>query len=205
MLHSYGYDAGRFFAPGDARRPEGRPFTAVFVGRCEPRKGLHHALRAGRLGRVRGRPLHHLRVVRSGLSRGDRAVARSPECRATRVRFRSFRADEGERCFPLFPSIEEGSALVTYEAQACGCVPVISEATGARCRDGVDGYVHPPGDVAMLTEQLRRLHQDPGLLAHLRTAMLARTDDLTWEAAAEELVRIYTARANSAKTSASRP
>jgi glycosyltransferase involved in cell wall biosynthesis len=101
----------------------------------------------------------------------------------------------------VFPSIEEGSALVTYEAQACGCVLVISEATGARCRDGVDGYVHVPGDVAMLTEQLRRLHRDPELLARFRAATLARTDDLTWEAAAQELVRIYNARAGSAATS----
>ena len=36
----------------------------------------------------------------------------------------------------VLPSLEEGSALVTYEAQACGCVLAVSEATGARCRNG---------------------------------------------------------------------
>jgi glycosyltransferase involved in cell wall biosynthesis len=205
VLHSYGYDAGRFFAPGDARRPEGRPFTAVFVGRCEPRKGLHHALRAWLdSGACEGGRF----IICGSFAPGYREVI-EPLLAHPSVELHGFVSDPSvlmrESDVFVFPSIEEGSALVTYEAQACGCVPVISEATGARCRDGVDGYVHPPGDVGMLTEQLRRLHQDPGLLARLRTAMLARTDDLTWEAAAEELVRIYTARANSAKTSASRP
>jgi glycosyltransferase involved in cell wall biosynthesis len=91
----------------------------------------------------------------------------------------------------VLPSVEEGSALVTYEARACGCVLVVSEATGARCQDGVDGLVHAPGDVATLTEHLRRLHGDRELLQRLRRAGLARTCDLSWEAAGEELVGIY--------------
>ncbi len=133
VLHSYGFDAGRFFASGNEHRPKGRPFTAIFVGRCEPRKGLHHALRAwldsgacegGRFV-VWGRSLR--------VSRGDRAAARAPEHRGPWVRGRSVRVDEGERRL-ILPSIEEGSALVTYEARACGCVLVVSEATGARCR-----------------------------------------------------------------------
>jgi glycosyltransferase involved in cell wall biosynthesis len=200
VLHSYGYDTGRFFASGNDHRPGGRPFTAIFVGRCEPRKGLHHALRAW---------------VDSGASEGGRFIilgsfapgyreAIEPLLAHPSVEVHGYVSDPSELMREsdvfVFPSIEEGSALVTYEAQACGCVPVISEATGARCRDGVDGYVHAPGDVATLTEQLRRLHQEPELLARFRAATLARTDDLTWEAAGKELVRIYKARADSATT-----
>src|SRR5512134_627490 len=45
-LHGYGFDPGRFPAPEslDGPRPDG--LRAVFVGRCEPRKGLHYALEA---------------------------------------------------------------------------------------------------------------------------------------------------------------
>jgi glycosyltransferase involved in cell wall biosynthesis len=95
----------------------------------------------------------------------------------------------------VLPSIEEGSALVTYEAQACGCVLVVSEAAGARCRNGVDGLVHAPRDVATLTEHLRRLHRDRELLERLREAGRDCREQLSWGAAADELVGIYAARA----------
>ncbi len=42
MRHRYGYDPARFGASG--RRDGDRPFTVGFVGRGEPRKGLHIAL-----------------------------------------------------------------------------------------------------------------------------------------------------------------
>ena len=94
----------------------------------------------------------------------------------------------------VFPSIEEGSALVAYEAQACGCVLVVSEAAGARCVDGVDGLVHRPGDVATLTEQLRRVSRDRELLERLRATGLERSAQLSWAAAGKELADIYAAR-----------
>ena len=37
----------------------------------------------------------------------------------------------------VLPSLEEGSALVTYEARACGCVLAVSDRSGAACTDGV--------------------------------------------------------------------
>lgn len=95
----------------------------------------------------------------------------------------------------VLPSIEEGSALVTYEAQACGCVLLVSTAAGARCRHGVEGLVHEPRDVADLTGHFRSLLTDPRLLARLRAATVAQAGRLTWAASAGELVEIYAARA----------
>jgi hypothetical protein len=47
VRHRYGYDPKLFTPPEDAGRPAAdRPFTAVFAGSCEPRKGLHYAVRA---------------------------------------------------------------------------------------------------------------------------------------------------------------
>ena len=43
LLHRYGFDPAEWPPPGE--RGE-RPFTAVFAGRGEPRKGLHLALEA---------------------------------------------------------------------------------------------------------------------------------------------------------------
>ena len=48
VLHDYGFDPSTFRPADDGDvRADGR-FTVSFVGRCEPRKGLHHALRAWR-------------------------------------------------------------------------------------------------------------------------------------------------------------
>jgi len=189
VLHRYGYDPQRF-QPG-AQHDAERPFTAIFVGRCEPRKGLHYALRAWR---------------DCGAAESGRFVicgAFDPAYRETvasllehpSIEVRGFVDDPAELMREsdvlLFPSVEEGSALVTYEAQACGCVPVVSEATGARVRDGVDGLVHEPRDVAKLTQQLRRVHEDAGLLGSLRAATLEGSRNLTWSAAGEELLGLY--------------
>jgi glycosyltransferase involved in cell wall biosynthesis len=196
-LHSYGYDTQRFFPEPNGTRPQGRrPFTAVFVGRCEPRKGLHHALRAW---------------IDSGASEAGRFVicgsfdeeyrnVLEPLLAHPSVEVHGFVSDPSalmrESDVFLLPSVEEGSALVTYEAQACGSVLVVSEATGARCVHGVDGLVHTPGDVATLTQHLTDLHQDPQLLDRLRVAGLARSEDRSWAAAGAELISVYADRAS---------
>ena len=179
-------------------READRPFTAIFVGRCEPRKGLHHALRAwldsdaAEGGRF---------VICGSFEPGYREVL-EPLLAHPSVEVHGYVPDPATlmRDSDVFvlPSVEEGSALVTYEAQACGCVPLVSEAAGARCRDGVDGLVHAPGDVATLTDQLTRVHREPRFLERLRSAGLAPIADLSWPAAGRELVEIYMAQAGSA-------
>jgi glycosyltransferase involved in cell wall biosynthesis len=193
-LHRYGFDTERFFAePDRALRPDDRPFTAIFVGRCEPRKGLHLALRAwidsGAAGDGRF-------IVCGSFEPGYRE-ALAPLLAHPSVEVRGYVDDPAtlmrESDVFCFPSIEEGSALVTYEARACGCVLVVSDAAGARAENGVDGLVHEPGDLTTLTSHLQLLHDDPASLDRLRNAVLARSEDLSWRAAAEELVGIYRA------------
>jgi glycosyltransferase involved in cell wall biosynthesis len=91
----------------------------------------------------------------------------------------------------ILPSVEEGSALVTYEARACGCVLVVSDATGAPCEHMQNGLVHAAGDVAAVQEHISLLHRDRELLARLRKSSLASVGKLTWTEAAAKLVGIY--------------
>jgi glycosyltransferase involved in cell wall biosynthesis len=91
----------------------------------------------------------------------------------------------------VLPSVEEGSALVTYEARGSGCVLAVSDRSGAMCRDGHDGLVHAAGDVETLRDHIRALGSDPGLLARMRAASLSGMDDLTWSAAAHRLLEAY--------------
>jgi glycosyltransferase involved in cell wall biosynthesis len=190
LRHRYGYDPARFSAEG--REDAGdRPFTVGFVGRGEPRKGLHLALRAwlecGAADRGRF-------VIAGAIDTDYRAVL-EPLLAHPSVHEHGHVADPAalmRSCDALvLPSVEEGSALVTYEARACGCVLVVSDRSGAPCTDGVDALVHPAGDVAVLTGHLRRLAGEPQLRARLRAASLDGAADLTWSRAGRVLADAY--------------
>ena len=189
VLHRYGYEAERFFASATAvvETPSPAPFTAIFVGRCEPRKGLHHALRAW-MDSGAARPARF--VICGSFEPGYRELL-EPLLAHPSVEVHGFVSDpaalmRGERRLRL-PVVEEGSALVTYEAQACGCVPSRLGGDGGPVPDGVDGFVHAPGDVATLTEQLRRLSVIPRSRAHPQRAAWSEASELSWAAAGEEL------------------
>lgn len=185
----YGYDPDQF-RPGPDRRPGGG-LNAVFIASGEPRKGLHFALEAWVKSDAARNGLleiygEFIPEYRDSLA----ALLRHPSIRE-RGFTRNVAAAMQEADILILPSIEEGSALVTYEARACGCVLVVSDATGAPCDHMQNGLVHVAGDVAGLQEHLSLLHRDRGLLARLRGASLAGVSALTWDAAAEGLVRTY--------------
>lgn len=190
--HQYGFEPKRFWPDVRASHQgaTGRVFTAVFVGRCEPNKGLHYALRAW---------------VDAGIENGRFLICGTflPQYRETLGGLLAHRGIEILGFVPdiaevmrnadvlVLPSVTEGSALVTYEAQACGCVLVVSDAAGAATQHMERGLVHRAGDLATLTEHIRLLYRDRELLARLRASTLANAKELTWDCAAMRLAEIY--------------
>lgn len=193
-LHQYGFDPRCFFpsVDGKAAATSERPLRALFAGRCEARKGLHYALEAWLASGVAERGGRF--VICGDFVPGYRS-ALGPRLEHPSVEIRGFVGDLGavmrESDIFVFPSIEEGSALVTYEAQACGCVLVVSDAAGARCVHGTHGLVHSAGDVPTLTEHIQLLDRDRTLLGRLREGALSASRGLTWGRAAEELAGVY--------------
>lgn len=191
LRHRYGFDPGGFPEPV-AERDSNRPFVMAFVGSCEPRKGVHHALAAWRRAGAASRNGRFLIV-----GRWEDAYRRllSADLTAPGVQVRDFTGDVGSVLRSadvlVLPSVEEGSALVTYEAQASGCALLVSDAAGALMTDGVHGLVHRAGDVAELAAHVGRLSEDRALLARMRRAVLAHRAELTWAAAAERLEQLY--------------
>jgi glycosyltransferase involved in cell wall biosynthesis len=188
--HQYGYDPAKF-SPGPVARAEDHRFTMVFVGRCEPRKGLHYALEAWHRA---GAPAHGRFIICGTYVPGYRKVL-SRWLDGASVEERGHLADvSGEMRNAdvlVLPSIEEGSALVTYEARASGCVLLVSEAAGAKLQDGRHGFVHRVGDVDQLASQLHTLVSDRALLRRMRSDSIADTAGLTWSAAAELQCALY--------------
>ncbi|HYE61214.1 MAG TPA: glycosyltransferase family 4 protein [Phycisphaerales bacterium] len=184
----YGYDPREFWS--QPQRPAG-PLTFGFVGSCEPRKGLHLALEAWSRSRAREAG----RFVICGRFVPGYREKLEPYLKDPSVQVIGYRSDVGatmRECDVLvLPSIEEGSALVTYEARACGCVLMVSDAAGARCEHMVNGLVHTARNVQQLREHFDLLADSPDLLEQLRQASLAGVGNLTWSAAARRLVSVY--------------
>jgi glycosyltransferase involved in cell wall biosynthesis len=191
VMHQLGFDPGAFF-PSSEPPKDDRPLRALFVARGEARKGLHYALDAWLASGVpeRGGQFTVCGEFVAGYREalGERLAHPS-------VKLLGFVHDLGpvmrENDIFLYPALEDGSALVTYMAQACGCVLVVSEAAGARCVHGEDGLVHPPGDVPAITDHIRLLDRDRRLLGRLRQAAVAGAQKFTWKRAAEQLVGAY--------------
>jgi glycosyltransferase involved in cell wall biosynthesis len=192
IRHRYGFDPERFPRP-PRQRPD-RPFTLIFLGQGEPRKGLHYALEAWRTSDIAP---SGGRFIICGDLMPEYGARLSATLDQPGVEVRPFARDVGavlrEADALILPSVEEGSALVTYEAQASGCALLVSDASGALMTDRVHGFIHRVGDVEQLSNQLRLIATDGALLARLRTNVLDHRTELTWAAAAGDLEGAYRA------------
>jgi glycosyltransferase involved in cell wall biosynthesis len=193
LRHRYGYDPARI-RPGSQRPTAGSPLVVLYAGLCSPRKGLHHALRAW--------------LDSSASQNGGRFLICGEFAEPYREHLKTLLSQPGVevlghrkdlpelmRQADLFvlPSLEEGSALVTYEARGAGCVLMVSDAAGAVCEHRKDGLIHATGDVAELTRQFDEVQRDRAFLATLRDQSLAGLPELTWSAAGVHLADLYRA------------
>lgn len=189
LLTQYGYDPARF--EGKERPAGERPFTVIFCGRGEVRKGLHIALEAWTASPVSERG----RFIICGSIDPDYKAKLEPLLAHPSVEQTGHVPDPGEYMRQsdalLLPSVEEGSALVTYEGRAAGCVLLVSDCSGAKCEHGVNALVHTARDVDQLRADMETLAGDREQLERLRTASLATLDELTWAAAGRSLIEAY--------------
>jgi glycosyltransferase involved in cell wall biosynthesis len=188
--HMYGYDE-KVYWPSNEPRDSKRGLTMVFVGVCAVRKGVHYALEAW---------------LKSPASKDGTFLIAGEFLPAYQEKLASMLAHPSVKVLGhrtdvpelmrqsdilVLPSIEEGSALVTSEGRASGCVLLVSEATGANCKHMENALVHSVGDVAALTQHLTMLHEDRALLQRLRATSLATASELTWAAAGVKLLEVY--------------
>jgi len=192
LRHQYGCDPTVFSPPKSGRNgKDNSSFTMLYISDCFPLKGLHFALEAW----VSSRASEHGRFVICGhFVPGYRDLLekwlRHPSI--TYIPFVDNVADLMRSADALIlPSLAEGSSLVTYEARACGCVLLVSDASGAMCEHMKNGLIYTPGDVKTLREQIDLLASDKSLFTRLRNNSLAGISDLTWDKAAERLVSAY--------------
>jgi glycosyltransferase involved in cell wall biosynthesis len=190
MRHQYGYDPTSFHPRPDPR-PDDEGLTVLFVGVAAVRKGVHFALEAWLQSPASAKG--KLQIAGEFLPEYRERL--EPLLAHPSVEVLGHRTDVPELMrnaeILVLPSIEEGSALVTSEALASGCVPVVSDASGALCEHGVNGLVHRVADVETLAAHLTELDADRALLARLRLAALRDAPKFTWTQAGRRLVTVY--------------
>lgn len=143
-----------------------------YIGGLTPQKGVHVLLEAFAVLP----PSAYLHVAGDPTADSD-YYARLESLAGPRVHFHGRLDREGVWALlqkldvVVVPSLwYETFVFVISEAFAAG-VPVIASnlgVVGSRVRDGIDGLLFPPGDVAALADRLRQLHDDPALRARLQ-------------------------------------
>jgi alpha-maltose-1-phosphate synthase len=88
----------------------------------------------------------------------------------------------------VFPSLFEGSAVVTYEALACGLPCVVTPAAGSVVRDGIEGFLVAPRDVNGLAQRMQELGNTPELRARMSASARCRAIDFDWPRYHERVV-----------------
>jgi len=191
-LHRYGFDPSVFNVSSDSlSSADKHPFRMIFVGSCEPRKGLHYALDAWLTSKACANGIFY---ICGKYIPGYRELLADKLARPSikEVGFLSNVAPLMRNCHALvLPTIEDGFGLVTCEARACGCVLLVSNAACEACEHMKTGLVHEAGDVDTLRHNIDLLASDRKLLSQLRNNSLATAHEWTWEKAAECLIDIY--------------
>jgi glycosyltransferase involved in cell wall biosynthesis len=190
--YRYGFDEKLCFADPNWRA-EDRGLIALFAAECAPRKGLHYALDAW----LSSSACRNGTLLIAGRFVSGYADRLKPQLEHPSVRVIGFRTDlpsvMRSADILILPSIEEGSALVTWDGRGCGCVLLVSAASGAPCKHMETGLIHEVGDVRELSRQITLLDRDRQLLSSLRRASLAETPTMTWAHSGRALLAVYRA------------
>jgi glycosyltransferase involved in cell wall biosynthesis len=179
LSSSYGWSPKRF-SQVPPTTPANRKPVVLYVGLVGIMKGVHHLLDAWCRAEIDG-TLVLCGPVEPALAdaRAD-ALARDDvevlgDCADVAPVYR--RAD-----FFAFPSLAEGSPLVSYEALAHG-LPVIASSMGAGdvIREGEEGFIHEPTAIEAWIDSMQRLASDVELRHEMSNKARARAALFTWE------------------------
>lgn len=186
LLLPFGVDTERF----RPREKHDDTFRAVFIGQVSVRKGILYLLEAWK-----GMALPDSELVVVGPQSPDIKELLAKYAGIKNIKFVNYVNDltkvyQTASVF-VFPSIEEGSALVNYEAMASGIPVITTYNSGSLARDGLDGFVIPIRDVAAIREKLQTLYEDHRLRDKMGASARERMERFTWEAYGDNLVKEY--------------
>ena len=173
----YAADCRRFRPLADKRHGAGCTF--LFAGGITQRKGIKYLLEAWQQVK---RPGWRLQLVGALPSDPGPLVGRLGDVELLgRVGHGDMPAVMAGADVFVFPSLFEGSAVVTYEALACGLPVITTPDAGSVARDGVEGAIVAARDVEALAFAMIRLGTNPDLRATMSAAARVRAESYDWD------------------------
>lgn len=181
-----GYDPAKY-------RPVPQPdtkFRAIFVGQLLVRKGLKYLLEAwARLNL----PNAELLLV-GGVMDEVRSTV-TPYLARSDIRHLGFVPDPvaayNSATVFVFPSVDEGSAKVTYEAMACGLPVIVTPNAGSLAIDGEDGFIVPIRSVEALMDKLLFFYENREAAQTMGQTARRHIEAYTWDVYETNLIATY--------------
>jgi glycosyltransferase involved in cell wall biosynthesis len=164
-------------------------FRAVFVGQIQLRKGVQYLLKAW----------HKLNIENSELILRGRI---HPDAKKIVDYYRNKinivtpghgdpRKDYANSDIFVFPSLEEGSALVSYEAMASGLPVIVTFNTGSIARDKKDGFIIPIRDSDALAKKIKYFYDNPAEVKRMGKNARKQAEKYSWQNYGENIVKAY--------------
>lgn len=169
---------------------EDKTFRVVFVGLLTVRKGLKYLLEAWeRLN------LENAELLLVGKLQHEMEGFMSTYLKRDDVRHVDFTPNPAELYNSadvfVFPSLDEGSAKVNYEAMACGLPVITTPNSGSLVRDGKDGFIVPIRQVEPLMEKMELFYQNRQLARDMGETAMQLIRQYTWDQYSVRLMATY--------------
>jgi glycosyltransferase involved in cell wall biosynthesis len=171
-------------------RKKDNKFKVLFVGRLSLRKGIQYLLEAWKRLNMRDAEL----VLAGSIDDNIKPIL-SNYNDIRNIVFKGFLKDTTEvykeSTIFVFPSLEEGSAKVTYEAMAAGLPVITTENSGSLVRDGLDGFIIPIRDTEAIMKKITYLFEIPEIVKTMSINALENIKPYSWHRYQEKLMDTY--------------
>ena len=182
----YGFNPARF-GPGEKRDDV---FRVLFVGNIGIQKGVHYLLEAWSQLRLPNAELVLIGTVEEGI-KPLLAKYEGQFVHRGHVDHDRLQEEYAQASMFVLPSLQEGSALVTYEAMACGLPVLLSTNTGSVAVDGEHGFIIPIRDSEAIAGKLAWFHEHPDDARAMGERGMTYIRDFTWERYALGVIDVY--------------
>lgn len=154
-------------------------FRAVFVGTVSIRKGVPYLLKAWSELNLKDAQLYVVGAISPDVKM---IIAKYSKLKSIIFtgRVKDIVPILRESDVFVFPSIEEGSALVTYEAMASGLPSVVTYNSGSIVRDEKDGFVIPIRDIKSLKDGIQYFYENPSEVKRMGKNARKHVEKYTW-------------------------
>ena len=167
-----------------------KKFKVLFVGRLSLRKGIQYLLEAWKKLDIKDAELILVGTVDDNIK-----PILSEYTNINNIVFKGFLKNPSEifkeSTIFVFPSLEEGSAKVTYEAMAAGLPVITTENSGSVVRNGMDGFIIPIRDSEAIREKISYFYENPEKIEIMSARALENIKQYTWEKYRDNLISAY--------------